>query len=84
MGQVVVVYKIMPAEDADFEALKAAVSKACRVDALETEEIGFGIKAIKLTTTVEDDAGGSEAIEQKLAKIHGVGSVQVLDAARLF
>ena len=84
MGEVVAVLKLMPADGADFEKLKAAaLAAAGKVDNVEEEPIAFGIKALKLTVVIPDGAGGTEELEQKLAALPEVGDVQVVDLARL-
>jgi len=84
MGEVVAVFRIMPADGADFDTMKAAVLAAAgKVDNQREEELAFGIKAFKITVVMPDDEGGTDKLEQKLAKVPGVGDVQVTDVGRL-
>ena len=84
MGDVVAVIKLMPAEDTEFEKLKAAaIAVAGKVDKVEEEPIAFGIKALKLTVVIPDSEGGTEKLEETLNALPEVGDVQVVDLARL-
>ena len=84
MGEVVAVIKLMPREGIDFEAMKKAVENAVdKYESIEEEPIAFGLKALKLTIVVKDEAGGTEGIEKKLGAVPEVGDVQVIDLARL-
>ncbi|MBU2638529.1 MAG: hypothetical protein KJ955_06145 [Nanoarchaeota archaeon] len=47
----------------------------------ETEEIAFGLKALKLTFTC-DEKLGSDAFEEKLKDIEGVSNAQCVDFRR--
>ena len=84
MGEVVAVLKLMPADEVDFEKMKAAaLAVAGKVENVAEEPIAFGIKALKLTVVIPDDAGGTESLETALAAVPEVGDVQVVDLARL-
>ena len=88
MGEVVAVFRIMPADGADFDQMKDTVVKAVvkaigKVDNRRDEPLAFGITAFKITVVMPDDAGGTDKLEQMLAKLPGVGDVQVTDVGRL-
>ena len=80
MGDVAVLLKILPTDvELDIEALKekvvGSVKPMCEVNMVELQEIGFGLKAIKLQVIVPDEEGKLDKVEQTLSSIEGVGQV---------
>ncbi len=90
MASAVITIKIMPeSPDVDLTTIEGEVSK--RVDAFtgtsaqkrfEIEPIAFGLKALKVRFVMDESIGGTEPIEQELAAIEGVQSVDVTDVRR--
>lgn len=84
MGSVAVTFRIMP-EDAetDLEAIKARVRKTLEgsLRDLKEQPVAFGLKAVLAIAVVNDASGGSEGLEQSLAAIPGVGSVETVDVS---
>jgi translation elongation factor aEF-1 beta len=76
MGDVILVYKILPAEPDKFDSLKAGLEKL-NPKRLEEEPIGFGLKVLKFTTMVPDEGGKQEELEEKINAIDGVGEVEL-------
>jgi len=87
MGDVQVKLKVMPEEpdllDEVREGVEAAVPEAAELLGFEEEPVAFGLSALLLTVVVPDAEGGSEAVEEALAGVEGVQSVQVEDLTRL-
>jgi elongation factor 1-beta len=81
MGDVIVVFKIIPEEIEFFQPLKKELEKL-RPQRLEEEPIAFGIKAWKFTKFVPDEEGALPALEEKLAKIKGVQTVDTVEISR--
>jgi translation elongation factor aEF-1 beta len=82
MGNVAVTLRIMPEEAAtDLEGIKARVRKALgpALRDLREQEVAFGLKAILAIAIVSDAAGGTDRLEQSLAAVPGVGSVETVD-----
>ena len=79
MGEVIALIRIMPADIDSFETLKqkakAAVPEAKR---WEEEPLAFGLKALNIVITAEDKGGGTDALENKIKGIPGVGDVEVV------
>ena len=80
MGDVAVLLKILPTDvELDIEALKekvvGSVKPMCEVNKVELQEIGFGLKAIKLQVIVPDEEGKIDKVEQTISSIEGVGQV---------
>jgi len=48
----------------------------------EIEPIGYGLKALKIIFVMDEAQGGTEALEETLAKIADVESVEVTDVRR--
>lgn len=83
MGNVLVTYRILPeGTEVDTRALRGAVEAvgktAKRVEVVE-EPFAFGLKALVAKFIVEDGAGLTDAIEERLQKLSGVSSVECLE-----
>lgn len=88
MGEVVATVKLMPeGPDVDLEQIKIEAQNAVNEDAelhkIDEEPIAFGLVSLNVMFIVDDGEGGTEAVEEKLAQIPGVSSVEVLDVRRL-
>ena len=82
MGSVAITFRVMPDEaDADLEAIKSQVrtSLGRALRDLKEQPVAFGLKAILAIAVIDDSAGGSEEMEQRLSSIPGVGSVETVD-----
>ncbi|MHB8102846.1 MAG: elongation factor 1-beta [Methanosarcina sp.] len=89
MGDVAAKIKIMPESvDTDLAELKEKLKSAIPVGAelhgdIVEDPIAFGLKALIVTLIVNDQEGGTEAVEEAFAKIPGAENVQVLEAYRI-
>ena len=88
MGEVVATIKLMPeSPDVDLEQMKIDAQNAVNEDAelhkIEEEPIAFGLVALNVIFIVEDGEGGTEIVEEKLAQIPNVNSIEVMDVRRL-
>ena len=89
MARVVVTLKIMPeGTDIDLDKLKEksikvieGFNKKQEIRA-EKEGIGFGLNALKFIFVMDENIGSTEPLEDKLKKIKGVSSVDVVDVRR--
>jgi len=82
MRSVAVTLKVMPDSlEVDIEALKASVRKALEpaFRSLREQSVAFGLRAILAIAVVDDASGGSERLEEALAALPGVGSVETVD-----
>ena len=82
MGSVAVTFRILPDDaEADVEALQTKVRKALgpALRDLQVQPVAFGLKAIVAMTIISDSEGGSDRLEQALAALTGVGSVETVD-----
>jgi len=88
MGEVVATVKLMPeSPDVDLEQMKIDVQNAVSEDAelhkIDEEPIAFGLVALNVMFIIDDGEGGTEIVEEKLAKLPNVNSVEVVDVRRL-
>jgi len=82
MGTVAVTFRIMPEDpETDLEEIKARVRKALGgfVREMKEQPVAFGLVAILAIAVMKDTEGGSDELEQSLAAIPGVGSVETVD-----
>lgn len=87
MADVVVTIKIMPdSPEADLKGItdKATeiINKVGEVGKIETEPIAFGLSAIKLLFVMDESKGSTEPMEQEIAKLEHINSVEVVDVRR--
>lgn len=89
MGNVAAKMKIMPETvETDLaelkEKLKAAIPAGSELYGDITEQpVAFGLKALIVTVIVNDEEGGTEAVEEAFAKVPGAESIQILELGRL-
>lgn len=88
MARVYVTLKLMP-EDADVnlvniadEAKKKVISAGGSVMETKEEPVAFGVKSVNVTFSVDEEKGSTDALEEDIAKIKGVMSVNVTDVRR--
>lgn len=89
MGDVAAKIKIMPESiETDLAELKVKLKAAIPAGAelngdIVEEPIAFGLKALIVTLIVNDQEGGTEAVEEAFSKIPGAENVQVVDVYRI-
>ncbi|MEW6222102.1 MAG: elongation factor 1-beta [Candidatus Hadarchaeota archaeon] len=85
MADVAVVIRVMPESDeVNLDNLEKMVRERVAVHSVSREPIAFGLEALHVTALIQDAAGGTDPLEQKLASIPGVGNVQVISLTRVF
>ena len=77
MGDVAVLLKILPADaELDIEALKEEVvgklKPICEINMVEIQEIGFGLKAVKVQVIVPDEEGKIDKVEAAISSVAGI------------
>jgi len=88
-AEVALVYRVLPESvEVDVEKLKEAIvnrlAPKYRVDKVEVEEIGFGIKALRLYIRMpESDEYSSDEVEEILRSVEGVGGFELEYFSRL-
>ncbi|MEM3112922.1 MAG: hypothetical protein QXI33_00665 [Candidatus Pacearchaeota archaeon] len=89
MGKAAVKIKIMPDSpnanllDIEEKAEKIIKTERGKIGKVEHEPIAFGIKALIITFSWEEDAE-REKLEEKLSKIPHVNSAEIIDFRRAF
>ena len=88
MAYVLAVIKALPESvDTSMEELQNAISDTLpsrvSIKKVEVEDIGFGIKALRLNLVLPDEAGGTDLVEETIRKVQGVSDVQVEFCRRL-
>jgi elongation factor 1-beta len=90
MAKAVVTIKIMP-ESPDVDLHKVQIAAEHKIDHFcgekgekrhEIEPIAFGLKALKITFVMDEKIGSTDSLEQEIAGLEGVNSVDVIDVRR--
>ena len=81
MGEVIVVFRIMPDGPENFEKVKNAC-QALKPDRLEEEPIAFGLKALRFTKIIPDGPGVMDKLENDINSIKGLGSAENIITSR--
>jgi translation elongation factor EF-1beta len=91
MANMILRYKVMPAEDSDVEYKKLEkqveetiqlYDKNIKIKEVEKSEIGFGICGCEIEFEIDENLG-SEDLETELNKLDMVGDVQVIKMDRI-
>jgi len=88
-AEVALVYRVLPESvEVDVEKLKNAIinklSPRYKVDKVEVEEIGFGIKALRFyVRMLESEEYSSDEVEELLRSVEGVGGFELEYFSRL-
>jgi len=73
--------------DTDLDALEDARGEAlpegADLNGINREDVAFGLVALMVNVGVEDEAGGTEAVEEAFAGVENVESVSVEDVGRV-
>lgn len=88
MGTVIVGLKVMPTSpETDIAKLmtkiRAAIPEGVTLRGMRDKYIAFGLRAIDVTVTMPDTAGGSDSVEKAIADIPDVQSVEIVGTGLL-
>ncbi len=90
MAEVCLIYRVTPNDpNVNYEELKQRIKSALepkyKVDKIEEEEIGFGIKALRIYIRMPEasEEHSSDEIENILNSVEGVGGVELEYFTRL-
>ncbi|GAA0201689.1 elongation factor 1-beta [Haladaptatus pallidirubidus] len=88
MGKVAAKIKVMPQSpeiDLDDlqEKLEDSLPEGAKINGFERDNVAFGLVALLPTVIVPDDAGGTEAVEERFASVEQVESVEVQNVGRI-
>src|SRR5438445_13157148 len=82
MGSVAVTFRVMPDDpETDLERLKSRIRERLTdsLRDLREQPVAFGLTGILDVALASDAEGGSDRLEETLAAIPGVGSVETID-----
>ncbi len=88
MGTVLIIFKIMPdTVDADLDEIEEKARKTIEkfggtIGKAEKEPIAFGLVALKLFFSLDENKSNLEPLEENLRSIEGVASAEVIDVRR--
>jgi len=81
MGDVIVVFKIIPSDMGLFGKVRKGLEDL-KPQRLEEEPVAFGLKALKFTKLVPDEEGKMDELEEKIKKIKGVQTCETVAISR--
>ena len=81
MGEVIVVFRILPDGIDSFEHVKKQC-EALKPERLEEDPIAFGLKALKFTKIIPDGPGVMDKLENEINSIKGLGSAENIFTTR--
>ena len=81
MGEVIVVFRILPESVESFEQVKKQC-EALKPNRLEEEPIAFGLIALKFTKIIPDGPGVMDKLENDINAIKGIGSAENIFTTR--
>jgi translation elongation factor aEF-1 beta len=68
---------------ASLDVVKSGIEKLTKVQRFWEEDVGFGIKALKVNILMKDSEGGMETLESSIRKIKGVSELEVEEVSRV-
>ena len=88
MAQVIITIKIMPENPGiDLDEIKVKAENIIKsfdghVGKTEIEPVAFGLKSLNLTFVRDESLGGTDEMEEQVAKLDGVNSAEISDVRR--
>ncbi|MDE0858168.1 MAG: hypothetical protein OSA38_06330 [Candidatus Poseidoniaceae archaeon] len=85
MGMVVMTYKINPdsnVENVDADGIASTITAmnddVYNIQHVEVKPLAFGLKFVQVHVVMDDREGLADALEVRMAELHGVGEIEVL------
>lgn len=89
MAKVIITLKVMPESlNINLNLLGKKIIKEVNKFAdnpeikMQTEEVAFGLKSLKIIFVMDENLGSTENLENKISQLIGVSSVKIVDARR--
>ena len=84
MGEVAMIYRIMPESPEAMDGIKKELEERVRsvgaeLNRMDEKPIAFGLKALEIAVIMDDKSGKSGELEEKLSTIPGVQSLELVD-----
>ena len=83
MSEVALTIKIFPKEGEEPNSIVEEINKKIEVKEFKVEDIGFGIRVLRILLLVDDKEGEVERVEQILSSIDKISSFEIEDATRI-
>lgn len=80
---VVAKLKIYVEDPQYIEEVKKNITQVAKVSKIWEEDVGFGIKVLKVTFLLNDNAGGMNELEEKVSKLSHVSEYEVEEVGRI-
>jgi translation elongation factor EF-1beta len=65
------------------KSVRAGIEKLAKIRSSSMEDGPFGIKILRATLLLNDEQGGMDALEEKIAKLEGVSQIEVENVTRV-
>jgi translation elongation factor aEF-1 beta len=91
MARVILTLTIMPSSpETDLNAIEAKAKEAIvsftddddTEFKIEQKPVAFGLKSLNVTFVMDEDKGGTEEVEKKIASLENVNSAEITDVRR--
>lgn len=88
MGEVGIIYRILPKDlEIDVNDLSKRIEEnikgICNIKGVQIKPIAFGLQAILMFISIKDEEKASEAVEQKIREVDGVGEIDIEEMSLL-
>ncbi|MEM0128832.1 MAG: elongation factor 1-beta [Thermoplasmata archaeon] len=88
MGQVAVLFRLMPqGVETDLAGvarkIPEAIPRGVTIRGMQAKDIAYGLRALLVSVVMNDEGGLLDSVEQALAKVPGVESVEVMEEGLL-
>jgi translation elongation factor EF-1beta len=78
MAMVAVLFKVYP-KDEMLDKAVANIKEQLKPAGMQTEDVAFGIKVIKVMFKFDDSKTSSSVFEEELRKVEGVSEIEVVE-----
>ncbi len=78
MSKVAILFKVYP-KDNLVDKAASNIKEKMNPAGMQTEDVAFGIKVIKVMFKFDDSQTSSSKIEDELRKVDGVGEIEVVE-----
>jgi translation elongation factor EF-1beta len=68
---------------ASLDGVKSGIEKLAKVQRFWEEDVGFGIKVLKVNILMRDSEGGMDKLESSIRKVKGVSELEVEEVSRV-
>ncbi|MBU0532105.1 hypothetical protein KKB44_01290 [Candidatus Micrarchaeota archaeon] len=80
---VVAQLKVYVENPEQMDSVKTGIENLAKVQDFKEEDVGFGIKVLKVTILMMDSEGGMDELEEKIKTLENVSQVEVEGVSRV-